>query len=143
MLAGLCLMLPCLIYAERTSRVRLLLIAAALCLVLSQFGLGGVHGGSLYGFAVFLCLFFTAFNALEAVFPSLVSKLAPAQRRGAALGVYATCQFLGAFCGGVAAGWALQHWGSDGVFRVCALFALLWLPLAFGIKMLPGRTAIA
>jgi MFS family permease len=138
MLAGLCLMLPCLLYAEKAGRIRTLLIAATLCLAICLAGLAGGYGKSLYGFTVLLCLFFTAFNALEAVFPSLVSRMAAAGRKGAALGTYATSQFLGAFCGGVTAGWVLQQWGADGVFRMTALYALLWLPLAFGIKMLPG-----
>jgi MFS family permease len=138
MLGGLCLMLPCLLYAEKTKRIRALLIVATACLLISQLGLGSGYGKSFYGFAAFLCLFFTAFNALEALFPSLVSKIAPAERKGAAMGMYATCQFLGAFAGGAIAGWSLKHWGSDGVFMATALFALLWLPLAFGIKMLPG-----
>jgi MFS family permease len=141
MLGGLCLMLPGLLYAEKAWRIRMLLIAATLCLFVSQLGLSSGYGKSLYGFAVFLCLFFTAFNALEALFPSLVSKIAPAERKGAALGMYATCQFLGAFAGGAIAGWTLKEWGSDGVFLATALFALLWLPLAFGIKMLPARVA--
>jgi MFS family permease len=138
MLGGLCLMLPCLLYAEKTGRIRMLLVMATVCLLVSQLGLGSAYGKSLYGFAAFLCLFFTAFNALEALFPSLVSKLAPASSKGAALGMYATCQFLGAFAGGAIAGWTLKEWGSDGVFMATALFALLWLPLAFGIKMLSG-----
>jgi MFS family permease len=138
MFVGLCLMLPCLLYAEKKARIKALLIAATICLVISQLGLSSGYGKNLYGFATFLCLFFTAFNALEAVFPSLVSKRAAAERKGAALGMYATSQFLGAFAGGVIAGWVLEEWGSDGIFGVTALFALLWLPLAFGIKMLPG-----
>ena len=138
MLAGLCLMLPCLLYAEKAGRIKALLIAATLCLAICLAGMSGGYGKNLYGFTALLCLFFTAFNALEAVFPSLVSKMAAAGRKGAALGTYATSQFLGAFCGGVTAGWALQEWGADGVFRMTAVYALLWLPLAFGIKMLPG-----
>ena len=46
--------------------------------------------------------FFVAFNVLEALLPSLVSRLAPAQGRGAAIGVYNTTQTLGVFFGGVA-----------------------------------------
>jgi MFS family permease len=138
MLAGLCLMLPGMLYAEKTGKIRVLLIGATVCLLLSQLGIGSSYGKNLYGFTVLLCLFFTAFNAMEAVFPSLVSKMAAAQRKGAALGAYATCQFLGAFFGGAVAGWVLKGWGSDGIFAVTALLALLWLPLAFGIKMPSG-----
>ncbi|HEY3488259.1 MAG TPA: MFS transporter, partial [Gammaproteobacteria bacterium] len=137
MIAGLCLMLPCLIYAEKTDRIRILIIVATLLLVLSQAGWISGYGKTLYGFVAFLFLFFLAFNALEAVFPSLASKIA-VEHRGAALGLYSTCQFLGAFTGGVMGGWVLKTWGDNGVFAMAMLFALLWLPVAFGIRMLPG-----
>jgi hypothetical protein len=138
MLVGLCLMLPAMLYAEKTLRIRALLIGSTVCLVISQLGLSSGYGKNIYGFTALLCLFFAAFNAMEAVFPSLVSKMAAVQRKGAALGAYATSQFLGAFFGGVVAGGVLKEWGSDGIFGITALFALLWLPLAFGIKMPPG-----
>ena len=48
-----------------------------------------------------LTLFFAVFNFLEARLPALLTLAAPASDRGAALGVFATSQFLGAFCGGV------------------------------------------
>ncbi|HBG30365.1 MAG TPA: MFS transporter, partial [Gammaproteobacteria bacterium] len=48
-----------------------------------------------------LWLFFTGFNVLEASQPALVSQAAPVHAKGAALGVYSTAQFLGAFAGGV------------------------------------------
>jgi len=41
-----------------------------------------------------LLAFFVAFNVLEATLPSLVSRIAPAASRGAALGVYNTSQSL-------------------------------------------------
>ena len=48
-----------------------------------------------------LVLFFAVFNYLEARLPALLTQAAPAADRGAALGVFATSQFLGAFFGGV------------------------------------------
>jgi predicted MFS family arabinose efflux permease len=74
-----------------------------------------------------LWLFFTGFNYLEATLPSLVSKTVHADGRGTAMGVYSSCQFLGAFAGGAAGGVILQ-WGSPQMpFWVCALLAILWL----------------
>lgn len=74
-----------------------------------------------------LLLYFTAFNFLEGALPSLISRRAPAARKGAALGVYATCQFLGGFTGGVLGGFALGHLGPPGVFGCAAVLPLLWL----------------
>ncbi len=48
-----------------------------------------------------LILFFTAFNYLEANFPALVSNLAPAGKKGSAMGIFASFQFFGAFLGGL------------------------------------------
>ena len=44
-------------------------------------------------------------NLLESMLPSLVSKCAPGDARGAAIGVNSTAQFLGAFAGAAAGGW--------------------------------------
>ncbi len=49
-------------------------------------------------------MFFVAFNVLEATLPSLVSRLAPAELKGTALGVYNTTQALGLFAGGAVGG---------------------------------------
>ncbi len=49
-------------------------------------------------------LFFTAFNAMEAMLPSLVTKFAPPAAKGAATGVFSSSQFVGIFVGGAAGG---------------------------------------
>lgn len=74
-----------------------------------------------------LWLFFTAFNALEALLPSLVSRIAPATGKGAAIGAYNTCQFLGMFAGGAVAGWLSGRFGAAGVYGACAAVTGLWL----------------
>lgn len=55
-----------------------------------------------------LFLFFTAFNILEANLPSLVSRIAPPNLKGTAIGVYSTCQYLGIFVGGLLGGFILR-----------------------------------
>lgn len=76
-----------------------------------------------------LLLFFVGFNYLEGALPSLISRLAPPQQKGAALGVYASSQFLGAFAGGVGGGLALQHGGMTGAFVFAVGLPTLWLLL--------------
>jgi len=78
--------------------------------------------------------FFIGFNFLEATLPSLVSKAAPADRKGTAMGVFSTCQFLGAFVGGLVGGWALQNGGQAGLVVACVVPGVAWLLL-----VLPGR----
>jgi MFS family permease len=78
--------------------------------------------------AVFV--FFTAFNALEAMLPSLISRLAPAAGKGTAIGVYNSFQFVGMFAGGVAAGYLGTHYGPASVYWFCALVVAVWAVVA-------------
>jgi len=88
-----------------------------------------------WGLAATMVVFFAAFNYLEARVPARLSQSAPAELRGAALGVFATAQFLGAFAGGLAAPLLYASpWGLSAVFGGAALLALPWL---FAIR--PGR----
>ena len=74
-----------------------------------------------------LVIYFAAFNFLEARLPARVSELAPGHRRGAALGVFATSQFLGAFAGGVTGGALMGTSGGLGaVFGASGVAAGVW-----------------
>ena len=87
----------------------------------------------LFGITV-LFVFFCGFNMLEATQPSLVSRMAPANLRGAALGAYNTLQSLGLFAGG-ALGGALAKWaGAGGLFAATALLALAWLVITWPLQ---------
>ena len=93
-----------------------------------------------------LWLFFTGFNVLEASQPALVSQAAPIQSKGAALGVYATAQFLGAFAGGILGGVLVSRWGPESLFELHALLCLVWLALSWPLRHLSmhnGRSVIA
>lgn len=79
-----------------------------------------------------MALFFLAFNLLEGLLPSRVSRLAPADSKGAALGVYATAQFLGQPVGGLLGGWAMHHHGPEGALAAAACLPLIWLTFAHG-----------
>lgn len=130
-------MIPFVIMAERGGRIKLVFTGAVGTLALALLGLSLTHSGLiLVGFWLFC--FFTAFNVLEASLPSLVSKVAPADRKGTAMGVYSTMQFLGVFVGGSAGGWVMGHHGVTGVFVLITALAMLWLLVAFGMRP-PGR----
>lgn len=124
---------PMLLLAERRRRMKPVLVAAVGLLALALHGLIYAHHSMLW-IGAWLAVFFVAFNVLEACLPSLVSKIAPAQRKGSAMGVYSTSQFLGAFLGGVIGGLALARYGLAGVFGVTAVMALLWLAVAVGMR---------
>jgi MFS family permease len=86
---------------------------------------------------VALCGFFAAVNYLEAALPSLVSKAVFAHGKGTALGVYATCQFLGAFVGGTSGGLVYAAAGLEGLLWLVLAAATLWMALIW--RMEPSR----
>jgi len=108
---------------------------ALLFVVQVAFWLLAPQAVGLWAWGVVLFFFFAAFNILEASQPSLISRLAPAQARGAALGVYNTLQSLGLFAGGALGGLLLKAGGETTVFAATAALALLWLLLGWGQRV--------
>jgi MFS family permease len=131
--ASVVLMLPFVIVAERHRRIKRVFLGAILVLGIAQLSMLSADRG-LAHLVLAMVLYFAAFNVLEASLPSLVSKVAPPQSKGTALGVYSTSQFLGAFLGGASGGWMLQHFGTHGVFMLCAGMAGLWFLFALGMR---------
>lgn len=114
---------------ERSGAAAGLLRASIVLLAVS---LGGLALGYHQYWVLFalLAAFFTAFNYLEARLPARLSQVAPAAVRGAALSIFATMQFLGAFCGGLAAGALLgTPFGIGAVFTGSAVLAVIWFGL--------------
>jgi MFS family permease len=81
-----------------------------------------------------LVVFFTAFNALEATLPSLISRVVPASMKGTALGIYGCVQALGPALGAVIAGYLWQSYGVQAVFVFCVALSLLWLVIALPMR---------
>jgi MFS family permease len=81
-----------------------------------------------------VCLFFTCFNYLEANFPAMVSNIAPAGKKGSAMGLYASFQFFGAFIGGVLSGSIGELLGIQWVFGLASILCCIWLLLIRGLQ---------
>ncbi|OGT20165.1 MAG: MFS transporter [Gammaproteobacteria bacterium RBG_16_57_12] len=133
MLAGFVLMAPFIILAEGKRRMKQVFVGAIIILALSELALA-LSYRHLMGAAIFLSTMFAAFNLLEACLPSLVAKTVSADRKGTAMGVYSSAQFLGAFIGGVAGGWLHGKYGIGGVFSFCAGVGLLWFLIAYTMR---------
>lgn len=125
--------LPLIIIAEVKRRIKFVFIISIGLLVLSELGCW-IFQESLMAMILFLWLFFTAFCVLEAMQPSLVSKVAPAGLKGTAMGVYATSQFLGIFVGGVLSGWVYQHYSMADVLFVNVVLLCIWFMMALWMK---------
>ncbi|MFK8017007.1 MAG: MFS transporter [Gammaproteobacteria bacterium] len=111
---------------ERSANPGRLTVLAVLCLLVAQviFVLGGHSSWAVFGGLLAL---FTGINFLEARLPAEVTLTAGAERRGAALGIYASAQFLGVFAGGASAGALLAVSSPMAVFGFAGAMALTWL----------------
>lgn len=126
-------MLPFMIHAERRRKIKPVFLGAIAGLVVALLGLtwSQQHIGMI---VIFLFVFFVAFNLLEAMLPSLVSKIAPPASKGSAMGVYSSSQFFGAFLGGVGGGWIHGQYGVSAVFLGAAGMAAVWLGVAASMR---------
>jgi MFS family permease len=127
---------------ERRGYLRVVFLTAIGLISLVQVALLWVSSGapSVTSLAWLLFAFFCGFNVLEATQPSLVSRIAPASSRGAAMGVYNTLQSLGFFAGGVMGGQLVKSYGTQGLFLTCAALMVLWLVVAWPM-VAPKRPA--
>jgi predicted MFS family arabinose efflux permease len=141
-LGSFALMVPPLLQAERSGRMKFLFLSAIGLLLAVELGFSVCL--SSFPMAIALLLgFFVAFNILEASLPSLVSRFAPAASRGTALGVYNTTQALGLFAGGAAGGWLAQNWGEASVFVFGFAVVALWLVVASGMRLPVGAVDLS
>lgn len=142
LIASFALMIPMLIKAERQRqqpqffRVAIALVVAAVAVIVFV----PAHWTYL---AVAVVLFFTGFNFLEATLPSSLTRFAPAGRKGSASGIYATCQFFGAFVGGAAGGSIYQSFGLLGVGIFCTVLLLCWFVISFGMQPPPQQQSVS
>ncbi|CAB3758156.1 MFS transporter [Paraburkholderia humisilvae] len=132
------MMVPAIIAAEKRGKMKTVLVSAIALILIGQLLLGAApHTIAIV--AAILLVYFLGFNILEASQPSMVSKLAPGTRKGAAVGVYNTTQSIGLALGGVMGGWLLKIDGSSAVFYACSGLVLCWLIIAANMKQPPRK----
>ncbi|WP_321880044.1 MFS transporter [Paraburkholderia bannensis] len=132
------LMVPAIIAAEKKGKMKAVVVSAIGLILIGQLLLGSL-AHTIAIVAAVLFVYFLGFNILEASQPSLVSKLAPGTRKGAATGVYNTTQSIGLALGGVVGGWMLKHDGASAVFYTCSALVACWLIIAANMKAPPKR----
>ncbi len=126
LLISFALILPCIIVAERQGKLKQVLLGAIGLLAVGEFFFAFSSQG-LATIIVTMLLFFTAFNLLEASLPSLVTKLTPPGIKGTSMGVFSSCQFLGAFAGGFLGGALLEFAGPEAIFLGSSVLIIVWL----------------
>ncbi len=125
-------MVPMILTAEKKHKMKFMFVAGISLVALSEFGLFLFHE-YVWVFAM-LVLFFSGFNFLEASMPSLVAKIAPADMKGSAMGLFSASQFIGAFSGGLLGGTMLAYDSTQPAFFQLGFIALLWVGVALFMK---------
>ena len=127
LIASVVAMVPLIIISSR-KRMTMRVFLAAICLLLmSQALFISSPISNVFGLGFVLFFFFWGFNTLEAMLPSLVTRLAPPATKGTAVGIYNTCQFGGVFLGGLFGGLLLGRYGYQAVFVLCGGLLVLWV----------------
>jgi predicted MFS family arabinose efflux permease len=129
-------MAPIIMMSERRKRMKPAFIFGILAMIVAQLMIASFD--TLPAIATAVLIYFIGFNILEATQPSLVSRIAPASSRGAAMGVYNTAQSLGIFVGGAMGGYLSDRFGFSSVFIFCSVMMLLWLLLAYSMQAPPA-----
>ncbi len=126
LVGSLLLMLPVMLYGEKRQRTKQVMQGAVVLLALVELGLAaGLQSST--ALLLLVLLFFAAFNLLEANLPSQISKRTAPEMKGAAMGLFASFQFSGAFFGGWGSGYIYGEFGQTGVYLLCAALAVCWL----------------
>ena len=130
LVTSMAMIIPFVIIAEKKRRMKTVFLGAIGLTLVANLGFSLLHD-QLSGLIVCLWVFFCGFNLLEATLPSLISKTAPGDLKGTAMGIYSSAQFIGAFLGGAAGGWLYGHYGVESVFWFSVAVAFSWLVIAW------------
>ena len=129
-------MLPLIVVSEKFKKTKYILLLCIILLIISQFFFLNASL-SFQLFLITLTIFFIAFNSIEALLPSLLSRTASSSKRGLAMGIFSTSQFLGTFFGGAIGGLIYDIYDLNSVFLFTIFVALIWLLL---ILLMPLKT---
>jgi len=118
-------MIPLIVISEKFKKTKYILLLSIFLIIVSQI----IFFISSLNFSIFLftlTIFFVAFNTVEAILPSLLSRTASPSKRGLAMGIFSTSQFLGTFIGGAIGGLIYDIYDLNSVFLFTILVAIIW-----------------
>lgn len=131
-LLSIFLLVPLVIVAEKYRKSRLVFASAVVMLALAELGLALSH--TYVAVFAMLVLFFGAFNFLEAIMPATVTRIAPADMKGTAMGLFSSAQFIGAFAGGLLGGILLGAGDHTTTFLWLGGILVVWFLVALTMK---------
>lgn len=141
--AGLIAMGPAAVFGEKYNKPKQIFLIS-IVLFITAFTLMGFATQS-WQFVMGVVSFFIAFNMMEPLVQSMISKFAKVHQKGAALGIANGFAYFMTFIGGIVAGLALQYSNKETLAISLIIVSTLWLlwtmklsnPLRFSHLYLP------
>jgi hypothetical protein len=124
MLLGLAAMGPAAVFGEKHNKPKQIFLTS-IVLFISAFLLMGLSTNSTV-FVVGVVLFFVAFNMMEPLVQSMITKFAKVHQKGTALGISNSVAYFATFIGGSLAGLALQMSDRATIGISVAVLGVLW-----------------
>jgi len=128
---GVLAMAPAAIMGEKHNKPREIFIASTALFTIS-FALMALSSGTTM-FVVATVIFFIAFNMMEPLLQSMISKVAKVHQKGTAIGMANTFAYIGTFLGAVLAGSMLRGGGDHSSLWIFAMIGIAWF--AWTLKM--------
>ncbi len=125
LLAGLVAMGPAAVFGEKYNKPKQIFLISIVLFIIA-FTLMGFATQS-WQFVMGVVSFFIAFNMMEPLVQSMISKFAKVHQKGAALGIANGFAYLMTFIGGIVAGLALQYSNKETLAIALIVVSTLWL----------------
>lgn len=125
LLAGLVAMGPAAVFGEKYNKPKQIFLISIVLFIIA-FTLMGFANQS-WEFVLGVVSFFIAFNMMEPLVQSMISKFAKVHQKGAALGIANGFAYLMTFIGGIVAGLALQYSNKETLAISLVVVSMVWL----------------
>jgi len=125
MLLGLMAMGPAAVFGEKKNKPKEIFLLS-IVLFIASFLIMGLTTSSIV-FVVGVVFFFIAFNMMEPLVQSMITKFAKVHQKGTALGIANSVAYFATFIGGTSAGFALNVSDRSSIGLSIAVIATLWL----------------
>jgi len=132
MVFGLIAMGPAAVFGEKYNKPREIFLAS-IVLFIGAFLIMGLTSSSVI-FVVGVVMFFIAFNMMEPLVQSMISKFAKVHQKGAALGIGNSVAYFATFIGGTLAGLMLDISDRATIGISVAVLASIWLVWTIRLK---------
>jgi predicted MFS family arabinose efflux permease len=125
MVLGLIAMGPAAVFGEKYNKPKEIFLAS-IVLFIASFAIMGLTTSSTL-FIVGVSMFFIAFNMMEPLVQSMITKFAKVHQKGAALGISNSVAYFATFVGGTLAGLMLDISDRETIGISVAILATIWL----------------